>query len=57
MVSTLVCAPFTSRYQTGMVITTVRMRSAWASAIARSSPPMAPPRMVMSFNPPGMAAK
>ena len=57
MVSTLVCAPLTSRYQTGMVITTVRMRSACARAIARSSPPIAPPRMVMSFKPPGMAAK
>ena len=57
MVSTLVCAPLTSRYQTGMVSTTVRMRSAWASAMARSWPPMAPPMMVMSFSPPGMAAK
>ena len=44
-------------YQIGMVSTTVRMRSAWASAMARSCPPMAPPMMVMSFNPPGVAAK
>jgi len=55
--STLVWAPLTSRYQTGMVRTTVRMRSAWASAIERSWPPMAPPSMVMSLRPPGMAAK
>ena len=57
MVRTLVWAPFISRYQTGIVSTTVRMRSAWASAIERSSPPSAPPMMVMSFSPPGMEAK
>jgi hypothetical protein len=57
MASTLVAAPLTSRYQTGIVSTTVRILSAWASAMARSWPPMAPPMIVMSFSPPGMAAK